>query len=240
MDMSEAATGHGSARTRNIARGDLAVHDHICGLYDTREQKYEPARQFLKVGLERRERCLYISEQRTPAEFLGYLAAHGIDVPQATARGALKVVSGKEMRLTLGGFTPDSMMSFLASAEADALNAGFVGLRWAADMNWLRKDDIAPIDLFTFESRLNDFLPHHQIAGLCQYTMDDFEAELLIAAAETHPSLAYNEVVCDNYYYIPPEEYLKPAFPELKLKRILFNMITRERLMDRFLSTSRP
>lgn len=65
--------------------------------------------------------------------------------------------------------------------------------------------------------------------------MDDFSPELLIAAAETHPLLVYNELACDNFYYMPPEEYLKPGFASVKLKRILFNIITRERLMQDFL-----
>ena len=42
------------------SRGELAVHDHVCGIYDSREEQFEPACRFLKVGLERKQQCLYM------------------------------------------------------------------------------------------------------------------------------------------------------------------------------------
>lgn len=233
--MSAPASLLGPARDK-ASRGDLAVHDHVCGMYETRKTQYEAACQFLAVGLALKQQCLYIAEHDTPAEFMSFLESHGVNVNEATRSGSLQVLSGKEVRLALGGFTPDAMMSFLAQSEKKARRKGFVALRLCADMTWLRTDNIEPVDFFSYESRLNRFLLEHEIVGLCQYAMEDFKSELLIAAAETHPLLAYNELICDNFYYIPPEEYLEPRFSDVKLKRILGNIITRERLMQTFLS----
>lgn len=225
----------GPARDRAL-RGELAIHDHVCGIYETRDEMDDAAGRFLKAGLARKEQCLYISERLSPAEFLRSLAAHGANFQEAVADGSLLVVSGKEMRLALGGFTAEAMMSFLAGAETKALAGGFAGFRWGAEMTWLKQDDIQPVDLFAFEAELNRFLLEHQLVGFCQYAMEDFKAELLIAAAETHPLLVYNDTVCDNFYYVPPEEYLNPRFSETKLKRILYSIITRERLMQNLLA----
>jgi chemotaxis family two-component system sensor kinase Cph1 len=120
-------------------------------------------------------------------------------------------------------------------SEKKALQGGFSAFRWAADMTWLRKDEIEPVDMFFYEAELNRLLAEHELVGFCQYAMDDFRSELLIAAAETHPLLVYNDLVCDNFYFIPPEEYLKPRFSDVKLKRILYNIVSRERLMSNFL-----
>ena len=73
------------------------------------------------------------AEQDTPAEFLSFLQARGVSVQDAMASGALQVVSGKDMRLKLGGFSPSSMLTYLATAEKVAKTLGFVGFRWAAD-----------------------------------------------------------------------------------------------------------
>lgn len=237
--MSEFDSLLGGARDR-ASRGDLNVHDHVCGIYDSHEDQSEPACTFLKAGLERGEQCLYITEHLKPADFKLMLERNGVDVTALIANGSLTVLSGKEMRLKLGGFTPESMLTFLAQAERKALQSGFAAFRLAADMTWLRKDNIAPADMFLYESELNHLFAQRKIVGLCQYARDDFKAELLLAAAETHPILIYNEIACDNFYYVPPEEYLKDRASEMKLTRFLYNIVTRERLMHYLLSREIP
>lgn len=235
--MSKAASLVGPARER-AARGDVAVHDHLCGIYDTREEQYKAACRFLGLGLERKEQCFYIAEQLSPAEFVDVLKGHGVDAEPAIKSGALLILSGETLRRELGGFTPDAMLSFLERFDKKALARGFPAWRWAADMTWLRSDGIEPGDLFVFEAQLNGFMASHNASAFCQYAMDDFKAELMIASLETHPLVVYNDLVCDNFYYIPPEEFLKPRFAEMKLRRILINIISRERLMQTFLSTT--
>ena len=225
----------GPARDR-ASRGDPAVHDHLCGIYDSSDDQYERACEFVQAGLERKHQCLYIAESLAPAEFMSLLGAQGVGVEEATLSGALQVLSGEEVRRLLGGFTPDAMLSFLARSEKHALEQGFTALRLAADMTWLRKDNIQPVDMFRYEAELNRFFLGHDIVGLCQYAMDVFPSELLIAGVETHPLLVYNKTVCDNFYFTPPEEYLQPQFSDTKLKRMLFNVMSRERLMETVLS----
>ena len=41
----------------------------------------------------------------------------------------------------------------------------------------------------------------------------------------------YDDTVCNNFSYIPPEEFLGPQLADLKLRRMLFNILIRERLM---------
>lgn len=216
---------------------DIALHDHVCALYDSNDEQYATARLFLKVGLNRGERCFYVTEQSTPSEFVATLAAEGVDASRAISDGALQVLSGKELRHRLGGFTPDRMLSFLSQQEKAAKRAGFPVVRWVAEMTWLRADDIRPADFFSFESALNKLIDEHDIVAMCQYTSEYFDAELLIAAAETHPLFVYEQLVCSNYYYIPPEEFLKPGFMDVKWKRMIGNVVTRERLLQSYLRT---
>jgi hypothetical protein len=225
----------GPGRDR-AARGDPAVHDHLCGIYDSSEAQYGPACQFIRAGLERKQQCLYIAERLAPVDFLSLLDAHGVDVHDATRTGSLLVLSGEEVRRTLGGFTPEAMFAFLERCGRQALDHGFTALRLAADMTWLKKADIPSGEMFRYEAELNRFFLEHAIVGLCQYAIDAFPSELLIAGVETHPLLVYNATVCDNFYYTPPDEYLQPRFSDARLKRILFNVISRERLMANMLS----
>lgn len=233
--MSNPSSLLGPTRDRT-ARGQLAVHDHVCGVYTTPEQQFEPACRFLQVGLERNEQCLYIAEHLTPAEFIRYLEDSGVNTTEAAKNNSLLVLSGEEVRRSLGGFTRAGMLSFLDEREKTARENGFTAFRLCADMKWLRTDNIEPAELFLYEAELNSLLQEREIVGLCQYAMTDYKSEFLIAAAETHPLLVYDDVVCDNFYFIPPEEFLKPRFADMKLKRMIHNIVTRERLMQKFLA----
>ena len=126
------------------------------------------------------------------------------------------------------------MLSFLARSEKAALEQGFTAFRLAADMTWLRKDNIQPADMFRYEAELNRFFLGHEIVGLCQYDIDAFPSELLIAGVETHPLLVYNKTVCDNFYYTPLEEYLQPRFSD-EGEAHAENVFKRGRLMETIL-----
>ena len=171
----------------------LAVHDHLCGLYETRAVQYERACNFVKTGLMRNEQCVYVAEDILPSEFISLLQNEGVYAAAAKANGSLHILTGHELRSTLGGFTPDKMLCFLAQAEQKAKADGFSALRWAAEMTWLQKDNIAAEDFFSFETKLNVLLQELDIVALCQYAKEDFKLELLVAAAETHPIFVYEE-----------------------------------------------
>src|SRR5437899_518278 len=48
------------SRLSALATG-LGLHQHQCLIYNTREEQFAAALPFLKAGLERWERCLYIA-----------------------------------------------------------------------------------------------------------------------------------------------------------------------------------
>lgn len=217
----------------------LSVGHHVCALYETRNELYESSCGFLKTGLARQEKCVYITEQLTPAEFIFLLAKQGVDAKNAIAKGSLQVLAGAEVRDKLDGFTPEKMLSFLILSEQKAKRDGFTAFRWAADMTWLKQDNISTTDFFSYEAKLNNLLQEHDLIGLCQYSKEDFKSDLLIAASQTHPLFVYNQFVCTNHYYIPPEEFLKPTSQDMQLERIIGNIVSREVLIQTFLSSKK-
>ena len=41
--------------------GGLGLHQHLCLIYHTQEEQFAAALPYLRAGLERGERCLYIA-----------------------------------------------------------------------------------------------------------------------------------------------------------------------------------
>jgi hypothetical protein len=78
-------------------------------------------------------RVLYLNAPPMIAGIRSYLAAAGIDVASATARGAL-VLSSDEAHLISGRFDADNMLGLLDDALTQALDSGYAGLWAAGDM----------------------------------------------------------------------------------------------------------
>ena len=67
--------------TRAIEK--LGGHDHLCLIYETREEQFSAVIPFIKIGLERGEKCLYVVDDNTAAMVINGMKGAGIDVESA-------------------------------------------------------------------------------------------------------------------------------------------------------------
>ncbi len=207
----------------------LGVHDHLCLIYETPEEQFGAVVPFIRSGLERGERCVYVADQHTAGEVLDALDSAGIDVAAATEAGALSVVTKREAYLRDGYFDPERMMAFLAESARSARSAGFKALRVTGEMTWALGGAAGSERLMEYESKLNRFLPEAEILAICQYSRRWFPAELIKQVIETHPLVIHGATVCHNPYYVPPEEFLGARDPSREVDRLLTSLVERER-----------
>jgi len=92
----------------------LKVGDHACVVYNDREEQLAAVVPFLRIGLERRERCLYLADDMTAEGVLKAGRRAGLDVDAAIASGTLTIADARSAYLRRGVFDPDSMSAFLA------------------------------------------------------------------------------------------------------------------------------
>src|SRR5437870_423635 len=118
----------GSSRLTEVAEG-LGQHEHLCLIYDTQEEQFAAALPYLRTGLERGERCLYIVDENTAAAVLDALRKGGTDVDYYLRSGALTISPKQETYLKQGRFDPDWMIGFLTQATSEAGASRFSGLR---------------------------------------------------------------------------------------------------------------
>ncbi len=52
------------ARLAEVVEG-LGLHEHLCLIYDTLEEQFAAALPYLRIGLERGEKCLYIVDENS-------------------------------------------------------------------------------------------------------------------------------------------------------------------------------
>ena len=183
---------------------------------------------FIRIGLDRGEKCIYIADAGTEAVVRDAMYAEGIDVEQAIATGRL-VLEGKEAAyLKQGSFDPDWMLTFWTDATAEAMSQGFSALRVTGETEWVLRGGPGLERWMEYESRMTHMLADVNCSALCQYNRQLFPPELVLDIIRTHPTVIYRGVVCRNMYHVPPDELLGTTQAAREVERLLTNVRERE------------
>jgi PAS domain S-box-containing protein len=159
------------------------------------------------------------------------MRSEGIDVDSSIGSGALKVITKRDSYLKDGYFDPDSMIKFLKEAIDSSKKAGFAALRVTGEMTWALGSDPGDERLIEYEAKLNYFIPKNDVLAICQYNRSRFPPEIIIDVIHTHPLVISGSIVCENFYFVPPDEFLGPKNTHiaLEVERLLKNIQDYER-----------
>ncbi|SDR00436.1 MEDS domain-containing protein [Natronobacterium texcoconense] len=208
--------------------GSYESNDHLAAIYEGQDEQFATAVPFMRTGLERGDRCLYIADENEIDEVLSAMDDAGVDVDRALESGALTMHTAQDTYFRNGEFTPEDMIAFISDAIDDAREE-YEGLRITGEMTWILGDDPELETLIEYEAKLNDLLPDSNGIALCQYNRNRFPAEVIRDVIKTHPHLVYENTVCQNFYYTPPEEFFGPEQPEQEVDRMMGTLLDRTR-----------
>ena len=197
-------------------------HEHLALIYDHQEEQFDIVIPFLKIGLERGEKSVFIVDGSTDEAVRGGMEGYGIDVERAIASGALVIMTKTDAYLKNGDFDPDWMIAFLKEAIDQAEAEGYKCLRASGEMTWaLGPSGDAHNRLIEYECKLNNFYPAHNTNLICQYNRKRFRPETLMQVIHTHSRLVFGNRVCDNPHYISPDIYSAGHNTADAVKRLL-------------------
>jgi len=184
---------------------NLKDGDHLCLIYDKYPAEQMPAvLPFIKEGLARQERCIYIADDQTTEEVVQALEAGGIDVEHELDRGALRLWTRREWRLP-GKLHSQKKAQQVRGIIDATLGAGFKGIRFAVEMTWTLGPEVDFEELRHWEAMLNTiFVPGFPGRIICQYNRARLPPAVIQAALETHPTAILGSRVCPNLFYEAP------------------------------------
>jgi PAS domain S-box-containing protein len=207
----------------------LKPHDHICLIYENSKDWKDAVIPFLKVGLERGEKCLYVVDSHTANQIHHFLKMEGIDVESVKQSGQFVILHESEAYTRDGSFDPDRMIALLISETEKALSEGYPALRITGEMTWVLKGHPGSEKLIEYEAKLNsDLFPKHPCVAICQYDRRRFDPEIIKGVILTHPIVIWGKQLYENIYYIPPEEVLSDQYAERQVEHWL-STLERER-----------
>lgn len=211
----------------------LGVHDHLCLIYEKREEQFAAVVPFIRIGLQRGEKCFYIVDDNTADAVLSAMRSGGIDAAAASAAGALTLFTKADSYLKDGYFSPDRMIQVLKEATDRARQEGYSALRITGEMTWVLGGDPGVERLMEYEAKLNYFFPENDALAICQYNRGRFSPEIITGVIHTHPRVIFGGLACRNFYYVPPDEFLRPNHSSRQVERLLNTILERERIEER-------
>ncbi|WP_306056345.1 MEDS domain-containing protein [Natronococcus wangiae] len=208
-------------------------NDHLASIYESQEEQFETVVPFIKEGLERGERCLYVADDNTTEKILDAFREGGIDVETARESRDLSIVTKSDTYLRTGEFDQEAMLEFWQEMLAEARDEeGYEGVRAAAEMTWALNEEKDLDRLVQYEAMLNTIYSGDDYVVLCQYNRERFPAEVISDVIRTHPLVVYDGRVCQNFYYHPPDKFFDTDSPALDINRAVEELVSRSRTRD--------
>jgi PAS domain S-box-containing protein len=204
----------------------LGPHDHLCSIYGDEQEHYRVVAPFLRIGLDRGEKCIYVADDGTENIIREALEAEGIDVDLALATNALVLSTAEQVYLRQGNFDPDRMLAFWSDATHIAMNQGFAALRAADDSRWVVNGAVRHEHWIEYESRLTGTLAEINCLVLCSYDRRQSSPELILDVIRTHPTVAYGGTVSQNSHHLPAERFVGTNRVEREVEKLLHDILT--------------
>ncbi len=192
--------------------------NHLALIYESFDEQLASVVPFVRQGLERGERLLYVVDENTESELADAFRAAGIDVDGARESGALTFLSKEDSYGRFGQFDAERMIAYLAETVHEELAGDdFERVRITGEMTWALEEDVETLEaLVEYESKVNEFYTDRPVTGLCQYNRSKFDPELLYDIIRSHPHQVYDAGICHNFAYVPPEKFFGAERPTLR------------------------
>jgi signal transduction histidine kinase len=197
----------------------LGPTDHVCTLYDQRDEEVAIAVSYIRAGLDRGELCVCVVDDGGES-ILDALDAEGVDVKAEMRKGRLTIFE----RPLAHGLETQDMLWKIEEYAVGSRDAGHAGFRIVGEMSWALNGNMKALAEFEAQLNLNRVWERHACTGLCQFDVRQFTPETLREMIIVHPLVVIGDRVCRNPYYVPPEQYLSPDWPRHEADWMMKNL----------------
>src|SRR5580765_7874832 len=104
--------------------------DHVCTLYEQRDEEVAIAVSFIRAGLDRGELCACVVDDGGESIF-DALASEGVDIDAEIRRGRLELI-----KPVAQGIQPPDMLWKVEQLASGSRTAGHAGFRLVGEMTW--------------------------------------------------------------------------------------------------------
>ncbi len=188
---------------------------HICGLYESAEERDQIVMGYLHQGAVVGDLELYSPVERTAEDFAQAYAQRYPECAHHTSdEHIFQLIAAKALYYPDGVFSPWAMDDGLSAFYADSQKDGPRNIRATAEMAWALAAIPGVEHLMAYESRLNYFIPGKPWISICLYNLTRFSGSTIMNVLRTHPYTISGGVITENPYYQDPDVWLRANAPE--------------------------
>jgi hypothetical protein len=192
---------------------------HICGLYETEEERDEIIMGFLHAGDVKNELLIYFPAERSAENFSEEYAVRYPDCKEHVHdKNLFSINSSKEFYYPDGLFSPQRMLDGHEEYFAESQKNGKRNVRGTAEMVWALQTIPGIEHLMAYESRLNYFIAGKPWISICLYNITKFSGSIIVNVLRTHPYAISGGVITRNPYFQNPDDWLRKYDPEYIFK----------------------
>jgi chemotaxis family two-component system sensor kinase Cph1 len=210
----------------------LSPGGHVCSITESKSDTLVAAATFLRIGLERGEKCVYVITDAADGEGLRRaLRNAGVDVFAAVASGALALITAEEASLRGDAFDPYRLITYWKRLAAGASAEGFAALRAGSDMQHAVRTASDPERWLEYERQLTQLTTSTGCRFLCQYDRARFPVAFLLDVVRAHPCVIHRSTVAQNICYVSDAEATGSGSCASELEWLLGEIYKREQLL---------
>jgi hypothetical protein len=187
---------------------------HMCGLYETVQERDEIIIGFLHAGDLAGDLQLYCPAERTRENFTEeYEKQYPSCCGHTHDEKRFNLSDAKELYYPDGTFSPHAMDIGLNSFFIESQMKGKRNIRATAEMIWALQAIPGVEELMIYESRLNYFIPDKPWISICMYNTTKFSGSIIMKVLQTHPYIISKQLITQNPFYMDPDTWLKENAP---------------------------
>ncbi|MEU0883759.1 MEDS domain-containing protein [Lentzea sp. NPDC005914] len=172
-------------RTSGVTDVVVGLHsnDHLCWPFDDFAEFRARAAEFLADGLQQGQRACYVAHGD---DLVADLATQPVLV-EALRDGRAEVISLESLYGAGPTVTPEEQVSVYATATLAAIEAGFTGLRVAADATALVRTPDSLDAFCRYEHLIDRYTTAEPFSAMCAYHRPELPEPVIARLAALHP-----------------------------------------------------
>jgi anti-anti-sigma factor len=178
----------------------VRLGDHLCLPFATDDEQREVLTAYIKDGLDRGERVLYLADQTKPEAIGSWLSLRGVNPASAMERGQLQIRDVTSEPFVADRLDPDIFITLIRYEVREARQAGYQGLRLTGEMSWaLRQASrLNGTRLREFESSVAIAFDTAELVAVCQYDVRLFDPVDVDGLVACHPKVVQIDPLHDD------------------------------------------
>ncbi len=185
--------------------------NHISCIYRTDAELFSLLVPFFTAGLQKRNRCVYITSEHTSERIIDAFDLMGLNLSDYIENGDFIFLNHTQVYTHDGNFQADSVISSVLRTESSAIHEGYAGLWVTGNGSWLQEHTQVTSDFMKYEAKVNSAIQETTITAICQYNEQKFPPHVLIDVIRTHPDVYLYDRFLPSKYFAPSDNFIPLA-----------------------------